>query len=146
MYNYKLHKHINEVLKKNKIAVSGKDHLLYTRMIANASHIHELYMQLYASHAKGEETFDKLVQTIINAHKSRADILKQRDETKELSDHWFLSNGITGMSLYVDRFCGNLTKLKVKLDYFEKLGVNLLHLMPIFESPAGESDGGYAVF
>ena len=145
MYNYKLHKHINEVLKKNKIAVSGKDHLLYTRMIANASHIHELYMQLYASHAKGEETFDKLVQTIINAHKSRADILKQRDETKELSDQWFLSNGITGMSLYVDRFCGNLTKLKGKLDYFEKLGVNLLHLMPIFESPAGESDGGYAV-
>ena len=23
--------------------------------------------------------------------------------------------------------------------------MNLLHLMPIFESPAGESDGGYAV-
>jgi amylosucrase len=32
-----------------------------------------------------------------------------------------------------------------KLSYFRELGVNLLHLMPIFESPAGESDGGYAV-
>ena len=145
MYNHKLHKHINEILKKNKIAVSGKDNLLYTRMIANASHIHELYMQLYVHHAKGEETFDKLIQTIINAYKNRADVLKQRDETKELSGHWFLSNEITGMSLYVDRFCGNLKKLEDKLSYFEKLGVNLLHLMPVFESPAGESDGGYAV-
>ena len=71
--------------------------------------------------------------------------LKERDEQKAKQDHWFLSNEITGMSLYVDRFCGNLQKLGDKLDYFEKLGVNLLHLMPLFESPAGESDGGYAV-
>jgi amylosucrase len=31
------------------------------------------------------------------------------------------------------------------LGYFKKLGVNFLHLMPVFESPQGESDGGYAV-
>ena len=49
------------------------------------------------------------------------------------------------MSLYVDRFCGTLPKLEEKLDYFSELGVNLLHLMPLFESPVGESDGGYAV-
>ena len=49
------------------------------------------------------------------------------------------------MSLYVDRFCGNLQNLTTKLDYLEKLGVNFLHLMPIFESPGNESDGGYAV-
>ena len=49
------------------------------------------------------------------------------------------------MSLYVDRFCGNLKNLESKLDYFEKLGVNFLHLMPVFESPEDESDGGYAV-
>ncbi|MFZ9589248.1 MAG: alpha-amylase family glycosyl hydrolase, partial [Chitinophagaceae bacterium] len=54
-------------------------------------------------------------------------------------------NELMGMSLYVDRFCGNLQELLKKLNYIEKLGVNFLHLMPIFESPAGESDGGYAV-
>jgi amylosucrase len=47
--------------------------------------------------------------------------------------------------LYVDRFCGKLPALPGKLDYLEKLGLNLLHLMPLFESPPGESDGGYAV-
>ena len=49
------------------------------------------------------------------------------------------------MSLYVDRFCGNLTTLGQKLDYFKTLGVNLLHLMPIMQSPEGESDGGGSV-
>jgi amylosucrase len=35
--------------------------------------------------------------------------------------------------------------MESKLNYLSRLGVNLLHLMPIFESPYGESDGGYAV-
>ena len=42
-------------------------------------------------------------------------------------------------------FCGNLKNLSGKLDYFNELGVNLLHLMPVFQSPEGQSDGGYAV-
>ncbi|MFM2358551.1 MAG: hypothetical protein RLY16_544, partial [Bacteroidota bacterium] len=70
---------------------------------------------------------------------------KQQDEEKERKGNWFLSNQIAGMSLYVDRFCDNLKNLGGKLDYFDKLGVNFLHLMPVMESPVGESDGGYAV-
>ncbi len=42
-------------------------------------------------------------------------------------------------------FAATLQTLNEKLDYFKELGVNLLHLMPLFESPQGESDGGYAV-
>eukprot|EP01136_Pigoraptor_vietnamica_P033908 Opistho-1_new@97274 len=49
------------------------------------------------------------------------------------------------MSLYVDRFCGGLANLSGKLPYLKELGVNFLHLMPVFQSPEGESDGGYAV-
>lgn len=145
MYNRAVHTHINNIVRKNKLAVAGKDNLFYARVLANAYHIHELYMQLYSSHEKSNEAFDRLVQTIIDAYQNRPGALKARDESKERSGQWFLSNEITGMSLYVDRFCGNLQHLESKLDYFEKLGVNLLHLMPLFESPPGESDGGYAV-
>ena len=49
------------------------------------------------------------------------------------------------MSLYVDRFAGTLKDMPAKLDYLEELGVNFLHLMPLMESPADASDGGYAV-
>jgi amylosucrase len=145
MYNYGLHQHINQAIQEEKLDISDADNLFYSRFLANAAAIFDLYMKLYEHHPKAEPCFHELVQVIIKAHISRSPALKKRDFQKSESDHWFLSNEITGMSLYVDRFCGNLKNLATKLDYFENLGVNFLHLMPLFESPPNESDGGYAV-
>ena len=145
MYNFGLHEHINALLKERKIDVAGKDNSFYTRMLANAGAVFELYLELYQHRSDTEQLFDRLIQTVINAYETRSAALKQRDTEKLQKEHWFLSNEITGMSLYVDRFCGDLKTMSSKLDYFGKLGVNFLHLMPIFESPEGESDGGYAV-
>lgn len=145
MYTFGVHEHINALLKEQKIDVGGKDNLFYTRMLANTSPILELYLQLYEHHPSAELLFDEVVKTIIAAYKKRPAVLKQRDIQKLEKEYWFLSNEINGMSLYVDRFAGSLKNMQTKLDYFEELGVNFLHLMPIFESPANESDGGYAV-
>ena len=145
MYNYQLHSQIRTLLQDNDIDISEYDNLFYTRFIANASSIQDLFNELYGQRTDREIMFDKLISTIAKAYLARSSELKDRDDEKEAEGHWFLSNKITGMSLYVDRFCGNLKNLGNKLDYLNKLGVNLLHLMPIFESPAGESDGGYAV-
>ena len=145
MYNYSLHQQINSELQKKGIGPGGKDVLFYTRFIANATAIHALYNELYGNHAAAKKGFTQLLDTIITAYINRPDTLKLRDEEKEAKTHWFLSNEITGMSLYVDRFAGNLQNLANKLHYFKKLGINLLHLMPVFKSPPGESDGGYAV-
>jgi amylosucrase len=106
-----------------------------------------LYNRLYKDHPDYETCYQQLLQIVNTAFSERNIILKEQDLSKltQENGHWFLSNEICGMSLYVDRFCGNLSNLKNKLDYFESLGINLLHLMPVFESPAYESDGGYAV-
>ncbi|MES1224778.1 MAG: alpha-amylase family glycosyl hydrolase, partial [Bacteroidota bacterium] len=143
MYNQKLHQQINSILPKSGIDINAKDNSFYARFISNADAIQSLYKNIYGDNDRSNGYFKKLLQTILNAHINRSAALKQRDDTKD--EHWFLSNQITGMSLYVDRFCGNLENLSDKIDYFKKLGVNFLHLMPIFESPQGESDGGYAV-
>ena len=145
MYNYSLHQQINKGLQKSGIDIGGNDILFYTRFIANAAAIDALYRELYENHPKGKEVFAQLLKSIGSAYASRTTALKERDDEKEETAHWFLSNDITGMSLYVDRFCGNIKNLAGKLNYFKKLGVNLLHLMPVFKSPEGESDGGYAV-
>ncbi len=147
MYEYSLHQSINQIIfaANPQIDCKDKDNSFYTRFIANATAIQALYEELYGSHPQKKEIFEQLLQTILNGYHHRSSILKQKDAIKEQKGNWFLSNEITGMSLYVDRFCNNLTSLSNKLDYFKKLGVNFLHLMPIFESPAGESDGGYAV-
>jgi amylosucrase len=45
----------------------------------------------------------------------------------------------------VDLFAGNLAGVRARIPYFKELGLTYLHLMPLFDCPAGENDGGYAV-
>jgi len=144
MYEHSLYLQVNSILKKETDWTNG-DNSFYIRFMANLSAIRSIYDELYMLHPKGKESFRQLIQTVIIAHKNRPLVLKQRDETKEGANPWFLSNQLAGMSLYIDRFCGNIQNLSSRLDYFQKLGVNFLHLMPMFESPKNESDGGYAV-
>jgi amylosucrase len=109
--------------------------------------IKSLYGNLYANHPHYESGFNNLISIIQQASKNRSEDLKEKDnfKFKNKNENWFLSNELCGISLYVDRFCGTLKTLENKLSYFEELGVNVLHLMPLMESPANESDGGYAV-
>ena len=58
---------------------------------------------------------------------------------------WYLSEKTVGMMLYVDLFAGNLSGLIEKIPYLKDLGVNYVHLMPLFDCPKGENDGGYAI-
>jgi amylosucrase len=146
MYDYHLYKQINStILREKKIDITGDDNLFYTRLLANATAVHNLYRELYSEHPKTEQAFEMLLQTLVKGHLNRSEAFRKRDLEKSESGKWFLSNQIAGMSLYVDRFCGKINKLDEKLEYFERLGVNFLHLMPMFESPENESDGGYAV-
>ena len=46
---------------------------------------------------------------------------------------------------YVDLFADNLEGIRSKIPYFKELGLTYLHLMPFYDSPKGENDGGYAV-
>ncbi len=145
MYDHSLHQQIEQIVREENLDTAGNDSPFHTRLIANAAVIRELYGSLYGHHPSGDAQFGQLIRTMIRAHKQRPAGLRTRDDAKMDIGHWFLSNRITGMSLYVDRFAGDLRAMKGKLDYLDELGVNFLHLMPIFESPEGESDGGYAV-
>ena len=145
MYNYAAQQNLLKQLKSAGIKPTGNGLEFHTRFTANLASIHALYAELYAQHRHEEAQFDALLQTICKAFANRPDALKNKDLTKQKAGDWFLSQKLAGMSLYVDRFCGKLKNMPGKLDYFKTLGVNFLHLMPVFESPAGESDGGYAV-
>ena len=145
MYNRKDHLLIENVLAKHNIDSNTADRLFYARLLSNAAVIRLLYDEIYSQHPKAEELFEKLLESITTSYIQRGEELKKKDIDKLEKEGWFLSNELAGMSLYVDRFCGNIKNLQDKLDYFKNLGVNLLHLMPLFESPKNESDGGYAV-
>lgn len=119
-----------------------KDAGFQERLTANLDDIQNHFRAIYGD----SPLFTDLIQTIFQAYTDRNPELKKRDEAKaKKEENWFLSQDLVGMSLYVDRFAGKITDLPAKLPYLEKLGVNFLHLMPLFKSPEGESDGGYAV-
>jgi amylosucrase len=145
MYDNKIHDTIATIFEKQFPERTIETNSFFTRFVANISSVHSLYNELYGEHINGNIFYDSLIETIVNAYKKRPKLFLQKDTDKSEKENWFLSNQLAGMSLYVDRFSENLTGLEKKLSYIKELGVNVLHLMPIFESPAGESDGGYAV-
>jgi amylosucrase len=145
MYTHSIHQRLNQLLQKSELDLSVTDNAFYVRALANIHSLHQLFFEVYPVNEITNNTFDQLVLKVIEGYKERSATLRERDKVKEARGKWFLDNKLAGMSLYVDRFCGNLTTLNDKLSYFKELGANLLHLMPLFESPEGESDGGYAV-
>ncbi|MFN7586142.1 MAG: alpha-amylase, partial [Bacteroidota bacterium] len=144
MYQHSLHARMAEIANELVVNKDADFQAFYTRLIANAAAIESLFMSIYGAHPQRDQQFKQLVTTIVLAHQNRRAALKKIDEEKLNKGNWHLSQEIVGMSLYVDRFAGKIEDVGQRLDYLHDLGVNFLHLMPIFESPLGESDGGYA--
>ncbi|MTI39457.1 alpha-amylase family glycosyl hydrolase, partial [Fulvivirga lutimaris] len=136
---------VEGILENNKIKLSAIDKVFLERLNSSISNIKSYHDKIYGNHPHKEELFNALIEKLVLANQQRGADLKKRDIAKEGDEPWFLSNQLVGMSLYVDRFAGSLNQMPTRLNYLENLGVNFLHLMPIFDSPENESDGGYAV-
>ncbi len=78
---------------------------------------------------------------LYNADREAFEAFKSGDS----SNRWYLRETTVGMMLYVDLFAGDLAGLIKKIPYLKELGVNYVHLMPLFDCPKGENDGGYAI-
>jgi len=101
-----------------------------------------LYLSLYPGQRQAFEDFGQMLQ---KSFLERPAFMLEADEARLRDPRWYTGNGMLGMLMYVSAFAGTLQGLRQKLDYIEECGVNYLHLMPLLESPAGRSDGGYAV-
>jgi len=107
-----------------------------------------LFGLLIALYGDNYDFFYHLEQLLLAAGHSwlaRPDWLKQVDTRREADPDWFQSQRMIGGVLYVDLFSGTLAKLCEHLPYFKELGLTYLHLMPLFDAPEGNSDGGYAI-
>ncbi len=107
---------------------------LFDRYVAVYGHQFDCYYHLF-----------KLVEILRDGLKNRKAKLKQQDVAKEKSPLWYRSEEQVGMACYVDLIGPTLNDLHEKIPYFKALGVTYIHLMPLYASPEGDSDGGYAV-
>ena len=146
MYEQAAHSLLNDILNRIKPEISRQDlRHFYTRLGANFYAIHSLLVKLYGSRPDFNEQAQRLVETMAHQYIQRPEHLREIDLAREKDYNWFLSQKWVGMALYCHGFAENLSGLRGRLGYFQELGVNLVHIMPIMRCPEGKSDGGYAV-
>lgn len=146
MYEQVSHSLLNEILNELKPDIKRRDlRHFYTRLGANFYAIHSLFHTLYGDRDDFRAQALNLVETMARQYIERPDPLKKSDINREKNHNWFLTQKWVGMALYSNGFSGNLQNMQTRIDYFEELGVNLVHIMPILACPEGHSDGGYAV-
>ncbi|WP_336625559.1 MULTISPECIES: alpha-amylase family protein [unclassified Microbacterium] len=115
------------------------------RFDAQFPRLHGLFTRLYGERPDGQEQLAATVAAASTSWNARPLELKVRDAQREADAGWFQSERMLGGVAYVDRFAGNLAGIRDQIPYFRELGLTYLHLMPLFDSPDGDNDGGYAV-
>jgi len=111
-------------------------------------HFPRLFSGLHALYGRHYDFFYHLENVLAAATAmwiDRPKELKALDALRETDPQWYQSQRMIGAMCYVDLFAGNLEGLRERIPYLTELGVNYLHLMPLFKVPAGDNDGGYAV-
>ncbi len=101
-----------------------------------------LYAELYHN---DQQAFDYFLTMLYEYYLQRKPALREWDKKREDKPDWFRNNKMLGMLMYTNAFAGDLKGVREHLDYLQETGINYVHLMPLLESPAGRSDGGYAV-
>ncbi|MBT8440718.1 MAG: alpha-amylase [Gammaproteobacteria bacterium] len=146
MYEQVSHSLLNQILDEIKPEIRKRNLLrFYTRLGANFYAIHSLFTHLYGKRPDFLEQMVKLVEVLASRYIERSDDLEELDIERELNHNWFLDQNWVAMALYADGFSENLNGLKKHCSYFQELGINMLHIMPMMKCPEGASDGGYAI-
>ncbi|MCK6583628.1 MAG: alpha-glucosidase C-terminal domain-containing protein [Anaerolineales bacterium] len=104
-----------------------------------------LYAELYGDRYDLAYQLEDLVASMARSWFNRPLDLRELDDARERDPLWFQSNQMLGAVCYADLFADDLDGIRRKIPYFKELGLTYLHLMPLFKSPEGENDGGYAV-
>lgn len=104
-----------------------------------------LLQQLYGHHFDFYYHLEQLLEIMARSWLARSPEWKSTDVMREADPSWYQSGHFIGAMAYVDLFSDDLEKLQAKIPYLKELGITYLHLMPIYKSPDGDDDGGYAV-
>ena len=92
-----------------------------------------------------DEVHAAVVGRVAAAAGSRKAALVALDRQRERRHDWFLEPDRIGYACYADRFGGDLRGVEARVGYLRELGVNVVHLMSVLRSRAGDSDGGFAI-
>ncbi len=115
------------------------------RMHAHFPTLFGLLYELYGQRYDFFYHLEMILHTAAERYALRPDDLKALDRQREANPAWFLNEQMMGGVCYVDLFAGDLAGIRARIPYFKELKLTYLHLMPLFRTPEGHNDGGYAI-
>lgn len=115
------------------------------RMEKDFGRLFHILHQLYGGQYDFFYHLENIMATATQMWRDRPDELKALDAIRENDPSWYQSHRMIGYILYVDLFAGTLKGVREHIPHLKELGITYLHLMPVFKSPPGENDGGYAI-
>jgi len=105
---------------------------------------HYLYL-LYGDHYDFFYYLEEVLKTAIESNSKRSKDLKKLDLQRIDNPYWYKSHNHVGVAGYADLMAGSIKGLEAKIPYLKELKTTYFHLLPFFDCPDGENDGGYAV-
>ena len=123
----------------------GDWHGYVQRIHTHFPRLFKLLFQLYGKQYDFFYHLEDIMATATQMWVERPDDLKALDVMREADPHWYQANRMVGAMCYVDLFAGDLQGISDRIPYLTEMGITYLHLMPVFQSPEGDNDGGYAV-
>ncbi len=115
------------------------------RLVRHAGALVQSLAPLYGHRDDFTEWVKQVVNTAWQAWRERSEELRLQDRAREQDPQWFVHERMVGAVCYADLWGGGLQGLRQRIPELKAMGVTYLHVMPPFECPAGNSDGGYAV-
>lgn len=112
------------------------------------THWPRLFALLFELYGRRHDFYFHLEQVLVTlgqAWMERPTDMKSLDHDREHDREWFESHELVGGALYVDLFSENLGRMRDHIPYLKDLGLNYVHLMPLFAVRPGDNDGGYAI-
>ncbi len=136
---------------EDRVAAAGPDAAIAwpafaRRLIRHFPTLYRHLLRLYAGRDDLSWHVERLLLVALDAWLARSAALRARDDERE-DTPWYTDHRLVAGVCYVDRFSpsGDLAGLIDVIPYLQDRGIGLLHLMPLFAVPPGNSDGGYAV-
>lgn len=102
-------------------------------------------IELYGHHFDFYYHLERLLEVMADAWLDRSPEWKSIDAMREADRTWYKAGHLIGAMAYVDLFADDLAGLQEQIPYLKEMGITYLHLMPLYRSPDGDDDGGYAV-
>lgn len=126
--------------------LTNQERTLFTeRLDEHFDALFDCYTRVYGGQYDCYFHLEHLIKNLADGFKNRKASLKKLDQKRASEQLWYKDEQQVGMACYVDLLGPRLHDLIGKIPYFQSLGITYLHLMPLYESPEGDSDGGYAV-